>query len=361
MEYYGDALYGHDTYSQSSLSLKRQGYVKIRARIARPPVQESPPVIDTIVRGLAQRFDFLQQGIQAFSMLNKIEYATGKEDSIVPSLDSAWGRIFHLPRLTGESDDDYRKRLQTHCKSLVGSGTIPVCQEIIDFLIGMPGQGVTKIYSLWPARAMITFTTGNALWAARSKLSLLNTVLPGLFAAGVEYIMHIPATDYTVSAVVQGDAEMSSRARAAVRGDVTTTFKTVAGIADSPMQIVNIALVIAAIRTSFSYVMATIRAERDRLVTMRSAIQGNPELFESVSAAICCDLGVTYAARSAICSENSYDIRTRAAIAKPFDVVFRIGTMVTYSFMVESTATAIIRAQRDVSVKMRARIAKRVE
>ncbi|MDM7913151.1 MAG: hypothetical protein QUS09_08650 [Methanotrichaceae archaeon] len=174
----------------------------IKARIVKP-VGSVPPVMDTIYHGLARRFDYLQQGIQAFALFNKISYAKGSsetENSILPSLDNVWGKLYDLPRLTGESDDDYRMRLQTYVKVLTGCGTIPNCQEVLDFLIGFPGA--TRITSLWPARALIDFTDVQAMRVVRSRISLINSVLPGMFAAGVNYELLLPYHDSYITATI---------------------------------------------------------------------------------------------------------------------------------------------------------------
>ena len=86
---YGDALYGSDWYVATPWVANTERTSTICVRIVKP-ITSVPPVIDTIYDGLAERFDLLQQGIQAFGLFNKIQYAKGSAETdnrILPSLD----------------------------------------------------------------------------------------------------------------------------------------------------------------------------------------------------------------------------------------------------------------------------------
>lgn len=97
---YNNEFYNNGYYGASGYRLNTDLGVGIKARVVKPYVTP-PPIIDTLAYGLAQRFDWLQQATQVFGLFGKIEYAKAQD------LDDHWGRVYDLPRLTGEHDVDY--------------------------------------------------------------------------------------------------------------------------------------------------------------------------------------------------------------------------------------------------------------
>ena len=358
---YGDSFYGSDCYPASNWVVNTELRIGIRARVIKP-LGAVPPVMDTLYTGLSQRFDLLQQGIQAFALFNKIGYAKGSaesQNSILPSLDDVWGRLYELPRLTGESDDNYRIRLQTYVKVLTGCGTVPACQEVLDFLIGYPGA--TRITSLWPARALIDFIDVDAMRAARSQISLLNSVLPGMFAAGVDYELLLPYLDSYITAFVKGDTDKESYIRAAVQTENELSSSIYALIATERR--INSAL-IAAVRTERGLagaIMAAVRVERELTSKNCATILGHPELPIIISAAVRVERELTCTNFAAIQGELQLPCTCLAAVARTFELRAGILARVCYVGELASTIKAAVRGKRELTVGIRARVARRIE
>jgi len=315
--------------------------------------------MDSISYGLAERFDWLQQGIQAFGLFNKIEYATGTPEGIRPSLDEVWGQIYDLPRLTGETDDDYRARLKTYVKVLTGSGTIPNSQEVLDHLIGIPGG--TQISSLWPARALIEFSSIEAMRAARAKTTLLNSVLPGMFAAGVDYSLATPFQDVGISAYISGDATLPLGLYAAIAADQETSCGIDALIAYGREEPCSILAAVAMTWNRYIRTFATIRADLELPVSYFAAIQAEPELPLAVRAAIQDepDLPISYYA--AILGESELPVGYYAAIARQFEMRCNILARIGYQGDLPVGIVAAVQVTQDIAVGIRARIARRIE
>lgn len=352
---YGSSFYGSNWYLGSPFRSNTVLYVGIKARIVKP-ISSIPPVMDSISVGLAERFDWLQMGIQAFGLFNKIEYATGSPEGIRPSLDEVWGQIYDLPRLTGETDDDYRARLKTYVKVLTGSGTVPNSQEVIDHLIGLPGE--TVISSVWPAQARINFRTVTGMRAAKAHLTLLNSVLPGMFAAGVDYSLHTPFQDVGISAHISGDATLDHLLRAAIAADQEASCGIDALIAYGREELCSIIAAVAKEWTRYIRTFAAIRAERGLPHSLYAAIQGEPVLPLGLLAAIQTepDLPISYYA--AIQGEPELPISYYAAVARNFEMRCGILARVVYMYELASKIKAAVSASQEMSVGIRARIAR---
>lgn len=346
---YGESLYGESFYGASAYRLDTELRVGIRARIV-PRKVTPPPVMDTIAYGLAQRFDYLQQAIQAFSLMGKIEYAKGTD------LDDHWGTMYELPRLTGESDDDYRDRLQTYVKVLTGSGTISNTQAVFDFLIGVPGG--TRVYSLWPARAMIDFNNVDAMRAAKANLGLLNSVLPGMFAAGIDYELTIPFQDCYIRAAIRGNAELPHFVRAALQVENELSCGIDALIGFCGEIDADIAAAIQAERSLNITQRAAIRTERNLDALIRAAIRGEPSLPSGISAAIMSARELSYSAYAAIQAEPELSYCQHAAIARSFELPIGILARIVFTYFLECGIKAAVRAQRELPCGIRARIAR---
>jgi hypothetical protein len=348
---YGESLYGESFYGASAYRLDTELRVGITARIV-PRKTVSPPLMDTLAYGLAQRFDFLQQAIQAFSLFGKIEYAKGTE------LDDHWGIMYELPRLTGESDTDYRARLQTYVKVLTGSGTIPNTQEVFDFLIGVPGG--TRISSIWPARALIDFNNVDAMRAAKANMGLLNSVLPGMFAAGIDYELLIPYQDCYIRAAIMGTAELPHVMRTAVQVERELSCGIDALIAICGEIDADIAAAIQAERSISTLMRAAVRIERNLEYVQLAAVQGNPELATSMLAAIMSQRELPVLSLAAVQCERELSCSQFAAVARTFDLSCGILARIVYSYKSEFQVVAAVQATRELSCGIRARIARRM-
>jgi len=122
--------------------------------------------------------------------------------------------------------------------------------------------------------------------AARSRISLLNSVLPGMFAAGVDYELLLPYLDSYITATVRGDASREIAIRAPSRKKTRHPADIYALIARE--QRLNSAL-IAAIRTERQIggaVKAAVRVERELSCYHCTAILGQPELAVGIMAAV---------------------------------------------------------------------------
>ena len=350
---YGDSFYGSDWYTCSPHRANTELRVGIVARIVKPP-RSAPPVIDSIAYGLAQRFDYLQQGIQAFALFNKIEFAKGESDGFLPSLDDVWGKIYSLPRRTGESDHDYRVRLQTYTKVLTGCGTAQSSQEVLDFLIGLPGA--TTVDSVWPAQVKIEFNSVDAMRLATQKLDLLNSVLPGMFAAGVDYSLRLFYLDCYVRAAIKGDATLPYISRAAVATDNELSYGMDALVAYGREITVTILAGAQINRVLNIQYLAAIQTEREWRSFLRSAIQGNPELPVRMYAAAQANRPLTYIQRVAIVGEPELPCVYYAAMAKDFERRFGILARVVYMHELSFAVRVAVRKAQQLTVGIRARV-----
>lgn len=352
---YGDSFYGSDWYVGSPYRANTEMRVGITARIVKPP-RSAPPVIDSIAYGLAQRFDYLQQGIQAFALFNKIEFAKGESDGFLPSLDDVWGKIYSLPRRTGESDHDYRVRLQTYTKVLTGSGTTPNTEEVLDFLIGVPGG--TQIESRWPAQALIGFTSVDAMRLASAKQDLLNSVLPGMFAAGVDYSLQLYYLDCLISATIRGDATLYHSVLAAIATDNELTCGIDALVTYGRELLTQITAAVRIERDLILPIKAAIRAERLLEPAITSTIRGDAQLDIITQAAIRGEPWLPCSYFAAVQGEPQLDIETRAAVARDFDLPCSILARVVFMYELETAIKAAVSGRRELSVGIRARIAR---
>lgn len=165
-----------------------------------------PPVIDVLVKSWIAELDTVYSAIQTTGLRFKLETA-GANDDGTNDLDDIFGPIFHIKRFAGETDLDYRARLIVHTRVLMGSGTIPNCEAIIDSLIGVPGG--STIESRWPGVNHITFKDITTLKAAQTALDKIERVLPSMLAAGMSYDMLFAIDEYTLSLILKCNAEKS--------------------------------------------------------------------------------------------------------------------------------------------------------
>jgi hypothetical protein len=151
------------------------------------------PVITVLLDAWSQSLDNVWMKMKTMSYAMRIENATSSE------LDEWWGTLYHVYRRVLEPDDDYRKRLQIYANMLKGSGTKENVEEMIDHILSEPGA--TTVTTYWPGTVEITFTeTGSRL--AKTKLPLLNYILPRTLAAGVSFRMPLQFIDYYMDMIL---------------------------------------------------------------------------------------------------------------------------------------------------------------
>lgn len=351
MTSYGEACYGEGFYGISPERYGTELPIGIVARVVSAPIATPPPIIDTIAYGLAQRFDYLQQALQVFGLLNKIEYNKGSD------LDDIWGKIYDLPRRTGENDIDYRSRLQTYPGVLLGSGTVPNTQAVLDFLIGFPGG--TRIDSVWPGRALIDFNSIDAMRAARDNLDLINGILPNLFAAGITCEITLPFQNIYMRSAIRGETEMQHLTRAAIQADMQQTYGMDALISFGSELDAGICATLQATRDLSHLIAAAIRTERYLEVFQRSAILGETGLGCYILAAIRSQLMMTYLQKAAIRATREHQYSQAAAIARTFEMFYGILAKVVFTYVLPIGVISCIQTQRSLETSIRTRIARR--
>jgi hypothetical protein len=157
----------------------------------------STSVLNALVWTWAETFDAVWRQTEEIATSLKLETASGTD------LDEAWGRIYDMPRIYLEDDTRYRDRLKTRTSVLTSSGTIANCEAIIDSLLG---ENSTTVESVYPASVRIRFDTDSAMRTARSKQTLLASLIPQMLAAGITYNMYLPFAEYNIDAYIRGPA-----------------------------------------------------------------------------------------------------------------------------------------------------------
>lgn len=164
-------------------------------RPSRESIIPSTSVIDAIVKSYTEIIDAAWRQMDTMSNALKLEYAWDEE------LDNAWGRIYELPRISGEDDTSYRDRLKTRTNILNSYGTKANCESIINNIIG---EESTNVDAAWPSHVKITFDTIDAMRSAKEKQSTLDIIIPQMLAAGVTYDLMLPFMDYYFTIIMNG-------------------------------------------------------------------------------------------------------------------------------------------------------------
>lgn len=332
MAFFGESEYGESWYS-GDLARTVEATFTTTARVVRA-ISESPPVFDSWVSGLAQRFNWLQQGIQTFGLANKIEYATGSD------LDTQWGRAYSLLRFTGESDADYRIRLQTYVSVLTGSGTVPNVLPVLNFLIG-ERDGII-VQTRWPSRVFVTGDTIDILRAMKLHRTLLDAVLPGMFAAGVDWEVLLPFVEFYTEANVVGDRYISLSAVAALQHDIGSDFDAVAAVASDQIEEFDIVAAVQADRVLFARVKAAVRADRAASLNATATVQCDRILGVDSAAAVRIDRSVSLSSLAAARADLYTELESCAAVARSFDRRFSTLASVWMTDIVEFGAVAAV-------------------
>lgn len=354
---YNDALYGSDPYATGT-----EIRCGLLARVVRS-YSPSPPIQDTIIEGLVDRFNYLQQGLQIMTAMNKIEFARGKalvSAGDVLNLDDVWGKLYECPRTTGETDDNYRRRLQTKIKVLNGSGTTANVKAVLDHLVAAPGA--TEIESRWPGRAIISFNTISAMLRAKANLSTLNMVLPDLFAAGVSYVVSLPIIESAMTAIVEGDRALDIALRSAIATDNLLSvgldaiimfaasvpdIELLAAIEGNVTRLIQLNTAISVDITTSCGLFGAAEAEVNMATTLRAALEGDPDQIETLL-------------KSAVQGARVLEIPLRAAASKSFMVRSKLLACCALSGYIDNEMRAAVCCNVVLQCGMRARIARRV-
>jgi hypothetical protein len=173
-------------------------YQTMTIQLVMSPGQKNPPVIATLLDAWTESLDLVWLKTRTMS------YAMCIENAVTSDLDEWWGKLYNVHRRVLESDDDYRKRLQTYASILKGSGTKANVEDIVDHVLGEPGA--TALTTYWPGTVELNFSdTGSRI--AKAKLPLLNYVLARALAAGITCRIPLPFVDYYIDMLVKGDIE----------------------------------------------------------------------------------------------------------------------------------------------------------
>lgn len=114
------------------------------------------------------------------------------------------GEVYHLRRLVGETDDNYRKRLSTQTSVLIGHGTKASCEAIIDQVTGVVG---CNIITGTPGTIKITFDNDIAMRSAFSLRDTIEFIIPDMIAAGITWTFYTPICDLPITMALLGADE----------------------------------------------------------------------------------------------------------------------------------------------------------
>jgi hypothetical protein len=351
MSRYDTSFYNRSEYLGESPPVDRSLTVQTVARIVRARPAAVPPVIDTWYNALAHRFDYLQMAIQVFGQMNKIQYAKGSD------LDNIWGKIYNLPRLTGESDENYRSRLQTYTSVLVGCGGYKETLDVLNFLAGVR-TGVT-LGTVWPARVIISSDNVDVLRNIKNRMDSFQEVLPKLFAAGIDWEIQLSYLDYYTVAYIAGDRSLPALMRSAIRGDSSIDIRTSAAVsADRVAYLDSVALIQAdVIRPVFS--KAAIVADRIAYINYRAAVLSERMSLTDINAAISAERDRTVSSKAAVRADRFAHVTSKAALAKTFEKRCNHIAWIVGAGHLDCYTVAAVRGDAPaIAIKMRARIAK---
>jgi len=178
--------------------------------------ESEPPVIDVLVKSYIEELDKVYSQIQMTALRYKLETAVGSD------LDDIWGKTFQIKRYALESDEDYRSRLIVHTKVLMGAGTAPSCEAILDSLMGRPGA--TEIKSRWPGVAYIKFADVPSLKLAANAATKINQLRAIMFAAGISSEMLLPIEEYDLSLILKCPVDTTYDMDAMIQDEVSTDY-----------------------------------------------------------------------------------------------------------------------------------------
>lgn len=215
------ANYERDTafYKMAPTTLvKFESSIGFGAKVRSLPIAR--PVLDSIVKALAERIADIRVRLLTVDLSHKIDYATGSE------LDTRWGSIYNLPRYDGENDVQYRKRLKTFVLSQIGSGTLGTCKSVLDEVVGKENSTEISVYE--PGKVYVRWNDADAIRFAYENQSLVDYALQKTLAAGIDWSIYYGIVDYSMKFAASGMDEISYPLNAGVmniftRGYTVTT------------------------------------------------------------------------------------------------------------------------------------------
>jgi len=190
--------------------------LELSATIVLSPVTDNSArsfyIITPRLIALAKEFARVLSFMEKMRLFRRIEFAVGSD------LDDVWGEIYERRRLYGESDADYRKRLQIYLLQIAGSGTKAAVEEIISIICECPDS--CRIDTYWPGYCRIYITKDQARANARARRSLIDLILPDTLAAGIDYRFYIPYIDLSADILLHGPDHNYLTADVALEGAV---------------------------------------------------------------------------------------------------------------------------------------------
>jgi len=154
-------------------------------------------VINTLWMSWATVLDQSYRNILEASRETSVSKASGSNLDVI-------GNVYHSRRLVNETDENYRIRLVTITNILLGYGTKSNCESIIDQAIGVSGSVVNTGE---PSTVCIEFENDDAMRAAYSIRSTLESIIPIMISAGIAWTLYTPIMDYDVSMACLGTVD----------------------------------------------------------------------------------------------------------------------------------------------------------
>jgi len=150
-------------------------------------------IINTLLDSYVDQFNKVLQKIYAASGNMKIEYASGE------ALENRWGKAYNMPRKPGETDTEYRNRLLSYERAVLGSGTYWSVKSMLDFAT----KGNSTKLKITPGRVLIYFDSDEQRRNAAAILPSLDDVLYASIAAGVIGQIYINFKDIDMDLLIK--------------------------------------------------------------------------------------------------------------------------------------------------------------
>jgi len=271
----------------------------LSADIVLAPVTDNSPrqnhIITPQLITLANQLAYVTDLNYKMGLLKRIEFATGSD------LDNIWGRVYELKRRYGETDDQYRKRLQVYLLQVAGSGTKAAIEEIISIICEWPN--CCRVDTYWPGYCRIYITNAYARQKARDRLALIDLVLPNTVAAGVDYRFYIPYVDLTADMLMHGPVYNNLAASILLRDKVETTFEASVFMAARSSVTLDADIVVGSVTHTALRASEAIQDETTVELDADIALSGREDLPLTANEALQGDVETTFRAYARMVSD----------------------------------------------------------
>jgi hypothetical protein len=194
---------------------------------------------------------------------------------------------------------------------------------------------------------------------AKEKISLIKSVLPGLFAAGVDYDLRFPFMDYSVRSAISGHNTREYTARAAVGSDQELRCRIDALVASVMLLDIKIKAAVQVDQELTFQVCTALRAHRVLEYLQGASVLGEPESIIEYRAAVQASRTMEYCQRGAIMAEPVLEYSQNAAIARNFKLTCNVLARIVHMFDLNHGLVTAVRTGREQNVGIKARIARR--